>query len=258
MVSSARKTRSAGGGGEDKPDDRKNKLETAKAVVHVVDVKLKDICGHKDARYTYNFLVGAVLPPPPPGKSKPVPIVNLSKTGEICIAALHHVVEAMEELDASKKTRNDCGVKVKENQQDLDNVLAEHEKIKRQIALLFDDAQDYLGAGNGYWHPSQDSWLRSVLARHHELPALIMMHQPPLERIGSGGVWGLGSLFEPASLTAFGAFWAGFCCNALLSSDWVLSCCCHEQRRWWRSTRNRSVAFAAATSMQITAARSQE
>eukprot|EP01047_Picozoa_sp_COSAG01_P003935 COSAG01_NODE_123_length_25210_cov_348.799434_20_plen_614_part_00 len=114
------------------------------------------------------------------------------------------------------------------------------------------------GAGNGYWHPSQDSWLRSVLARHHELPALIMMHQPPLERIGSGGVWGLGSLFEPASLTAFGAFWAGFCCNALLSSDWVLSCCCYEQRRWWRSTRNKSVAFAAATSMPITAARSQE
>ena len=94
--------------------------------------------------FPFFMIVAAVLPPPPAGKSKPVPIIKLGKTGENVFAALHRVIEAMKELDAAKKTRNDCVEKVQEKQGFLDQVSAQHEQVKRKIALLFDDAEDYL------------------------------------------------------------------------------------------------------------------
>jgi len=61
------------------------------------------------------------------------------------------------------------------------------------------------GASGGCFDDEQDEWLRGMLERHSGLPALVFLHHPPLERIGEGGVWSTGDLFELAGLRAFEA-----------------------------------------------------
>ena len=59
------------------------------------------------------------------------------------------------------------------------------------------------GASGGCFDDEQDEWLRGMLERHSGLPALVFLHHPPLDRIGEGGVWSTGDLFELAGLRAF-------------------------------------------------------
>jgi hypothetical protein len=61
----------------------------------------------------------------------------------------------VEELDVAKKTRNDRAVKVEEKQERLDEVAAQHEQVKRKIAHLIDEGEQYvvkakeIAAGSG-------------------------------------------------------------------------------------------------------------
>ena len=83
---------------------------------------------------------------------------NLNHTGETdenVFLNLRNVVGALEELDVAKETRNDCAVKVEEKQELLDEVAAQHEQVKRKIALLIDEGEQYvvkakeIAAGSG-------------------------------------------------------------------------------------------------------------